>query len=171
MKRFIGIIMLSIIFIIAGQNLGAQNFKFGYINKDELLKAMPDYDSANIKLENLRKVLVSQLALMQDEFNNKTTAFNNGSNSLSDVLRKNKEEELKDLNNRIQLFQVKATQQINDKNAELVQPILAKADKAIKDVAKEQGFTFVFDVGVLYYFDEKKSINMLPLIKTKLGLK
>ena len=46
-----------------------------------------------------------------------------------------------------------------------------KADKAIKDVAKEQGFTFVFDIGVLYYFDEKKSINMLPLIKTKLGLK
>jgi len=171
MKRFIGIIMLSIILIIAGQNLGAQNFKFGYINRDELLKAMPDYDSANVKLENLRKELVSQLALMQDEYNYKTTAFNNGSMSLSDVIRKTKEEELKDLNNRIQLFQVKATQQINDKNAELIQPILAKADKAIKDVAKEQGFTFVFDVGVLYYFDEKKSINMLPLIKTKLGLK
>ena len=171
MKRFIGIIMLSIILIIAGQNLGAQNFKFGYINRDELLKAMPDYDSANVKLENLRKVLVSQLALMQDEYNNKTTAFNNGSKSLSDVVRKTREEELKDLNNRIQLFQVKATQQINDKNAELIQPILAKADKAIKDVAKEQGFTFVFDAGVLYYFDEKKSIIMLPLIKTKLGLK
>jgi outer membrane protein len=163
--------MFSIILIIAGQYLGAQNFKFGYINRDELLKAMPDYDSANVKLENLRKVLLSQLALMQDEFNNKTTAFNNGSNSLSDVLRKNKEEELKDLNNRIQLFQVKATQQINDKNAELVQPLLLKADKAIKDVAKEQSITIVFDVGVLYYFDEKKSINMLPLIKTKLGLK
>ena len=171
MKRFIGIIMFSIILITAGQNLGAQNFKFGYINKDELLKAMPDYDSANVKLENLRKELVSQLVSMQDEFTNKTTAFNNGSMSLSDVVRKTREEELKDLNNRIQLFQVKATQQINDKNAELIQPILAKADKAVKDVAKEQGFTFVFDVGVLYYFDEKKSINMLPLIKTKLGLK
>ena len=171
MKRFIGIIMLSIILIIAGQSLGAQNFKFGYINKDELLKAMPDYDSANIKLENLRKELISQLALMQDEFNNKTKAFNDGSKSLSDVIRKTKEEELKDLNNRIQLFQVKATQKLNDVNAEFIQPIVAKADKAIKDVAKEQGFTFVFDVGVLYYFDEKKSINMLPLIKTKLGLK
>jgi outer membrane protein len=171
MKRFIGIIMLSIILIIAGQNLGAQNYRFGYINKDELLKAMPDYDSANVKLENLRKELVSQLVSMQDEFTNKTTAFNNGSMSLSDVVRKTREEELKDLDNRIQIFQVKATQQINDKNAELIQPILAKADKAIKDVAKEQGFTFVFDVGVLYYFDEKKSIDMLPLIKTKLGLK
>jgi outer membrane protein len=171
MKRFIGIIMLSIILIIAEQNLGAQNFKFGYINRDELLKAMPGYDSANVKLENLRKELVSQLALMQDDFTNKTTAFNNGSKSLSDVVLKTKEAELKDLNNRIQLFQIKANQQLNDKNAELIQPILTKADKAIKDVAKEQGFTFVFDVGVLYYFDEKKSINMLPLIKTKLGLK
>ena len=171
MRRFIGTIMLSIILIIGGKTLGAQNFKFGYINRDELLKAMPDYDSANIKLENLRKVLVSQLALMQDEFSNKTTALNNVSNSLSDVVRKTKEEELKDLNNRIQLFQVKANQLINDKNAELIQPIEAKADKAIKDVAKEQGFTFVFDIGVLYYFDEKKSINMLPLIKAKLGLK
>jgi outer membrane protein len=171
MKRFIGIVMLSIILIIAGQSLGAQNFKFGYINRDELLKAMPDYDSANVKLENLRKELVSQLASMQGEFSDKTTAFNNAGNNLSDVVRKNKEGELKDLNNRIQLFQVKANQQINDKNAELIQPILAKAEKAIKDVAKEQGFTLVFDVGVLYYFDEKKSINMLPLIKTKLGLK
>ena len=171
MKRFIGIIMLSIILIIAGQSLGAQNFKFGYINKDELLKAMPDYDSANVKLETLRKELVNQLALMQDEFSKKTADYNNVSNSLSDVVRKTKEEEIKDLNNRIQLFQVKANQQINNKNVELIQPIEAKADKAIKDVAKEQGFTFVFDVGVLYYFDEKKSVNVLPLIKTKLGLK
>ena len=171
MKRSIGIIMLSIILIIAGRSLGAQNLKFGYINRDELLKSMPDYDSASVKLENLRKELVSQLSLMQAELDNKTTAFNNGSNSLSDVVRKSREAELKDLNNRIQLFQVKANQQINDKNAELIQPILEKADKAIKDVAKEQGFTIVFDMGALYYSDEKRSINMLPLVRTKLGLK
>lgn len=171
MKRFIGVILLGIIFVISGQNLGAQNLKFGYINRDELLKSMTGYDSANVKLENLRKELLSQLALMQDEFNNKTTAFNNGSNSLPEAIRKTREDELKNLNNRIQLFQIKAQQQINDKNDELIQPIVTKADKAIKDVAKEQGITFVFDVGVLYYFDEKKSINMLPLIKTKFGLK
>jgi outer membrane protein len=169
--RFTGTIMLSIILILTGTNLGAQNFKFGYINKDELLKAIPDYDSAIIKLENLRKEYINQLALMQDEYSNKTAAYNDASNSLSDVVRKTKEEELKDLNNRIQLFQIKANQLINDKNAELILPIEARADKAIKDVAKEQGFIFVLDSGVLYYFDEKKGINMLPLIKTKLGLK
>ena len=171
MKRFIGIIMLGIILFITGQNLGAQNLKFGFINRDELLKSLPDYDSASIKLENFRKELVNQLALMQSEFNNKSTAFNNGSNSFSDVVRKTREEELKSLDTRIQIFQVQANQQINDKNSELIRPIEAKADKAIQDVAKEQSFTLVFDNGVLYYFDEKKCINMLPLIKAKLGLK
>ena len=76
MKRFIGIIMYIIILIIAGKSLGAQNFKFGYINKDELLKAMPDYDSANVKLEKFRSELVGQLAVMQDEYNTKSAAFN-----------------------------------------------------------------------------------------------
>jgi outer membrane protein len=108
---------------------------------------------------------------MQNEFSSKTTALNNGSSNLSEVIRKSREEELKALNNRIQLFQVKANQLINDKNNELIQPVVAKADKAIRDVAKEQGLTLVFDASVLYYFDEKKSVNMLPLIKTKLGLK
>jgi outer membrane protein len=171
MKRLTGIIMLGIILIAAGQNLGAQNIKFGYINRDELLKSMPDYDSASIKLENFRKELVNQLALMQSEFSNKSTAFDNAGNSLSEVVRKTREEELKSLNNRIQIFQVKANQLITDKNSELVRPIEAKADKAIKDVAKEQGLTLVFDNSLLYYFDEKKCINMLPLIRAKLGLK
>ncbi len=163
--------MLGIILIIAGQNLGAQNIKFGYINKDELLKALPDYDSAAVKLEKFRSELVNQLSSMQNDYNVKTTALNNGNSSLSDVIRKSREEELKALNNRIQLFQVKANQLINDKNIELIQPVIAKADKAIRDVAREQGITLVFDASVLYYYDEKRSVNMLPLIKTKLGLK
>jgi outer membrane protein len=171
MKRLIGILSLGIILIIAGQYTGAQNLKFGYINKDELYRAMPDYDSATVKIENFRKQLVSQLESMQAELDNKTSAFDKESRNYSDIVRKTKEQELKDLNIRIQLFQVKASQQVNNKNAELIQPLLAKAEKAIRDVGKEQGFTLVFDASLLYYFDEKKTTDILVLVKTKLGLK
>jgi outer membrane protein len=56
---------------------------------------------------------------------------------------------------------------------ELFQPVYAKVDKAIKDVGKENGFTYVFDVakGSLLFFDETKSTNVMPLAKAKLGLK
>ena len=64
-------------------------------------------------------------------------------------------------------------QQFQDKQAELFQPIYAKVDKAIKDVGKENGFIYVFDVakGQLLYFDETKSTNIMALAKAKLGLK
>ncbi len=74
---------------------------------------------------------------------------------------------------RIQDFQTNAQTQLQNKQTEVFQPIYAKVDKAIKDVGKENGFLYVFDVakGALLYFDESKSVNILSLVKTKLGLK
>jgi outer membrane protein len=171
MKRALGIFTIIIIIACAGQNAGAQNFKFGYINRDELFKSIPEYDSATVKIEKLRQELVSQLGAMETDLSKKTADFNDTNKNISDVIRKVKDQELKDLNTRIQVFQLQANQQINNKNSELIQPIIAKAEKAIKDVSKEQGFTFVFDAAVIYYFDEKKSTNLIPLVRAKLGLK
>jgi outer membrane protein len=77
------------------------------------------------------------------------------------------------MNRRIQEFQNNAQQQLQDKQLELLQPIYTKVDKAIKDVGKENGFMYVFDVakGSLLYFDETKSTNILALAKAKLGIK
>jgi outer membrane protein len=171
MKRALGIFTIIIILTCAGQNAGAQNFKFGYINRDELFKSIPEYDSATVKIEKLRQELVSQLGAMETDLSKKTADFNDANKNISDVIRKVKDQEIKDLNTRIQVFQLQANQQINNKNSELIQPIITKAEKAIKDVSKEQGFTFVFDAAVLYYFDEKKSTNLIPLVRAKLGLK
>jgi outer membrane protein len=62
---------------------------------------------------------------------------------------------------------------LQEKQAELFQPIMAKVDKAIKDVGKENGFIYIFDIakGSLLYFDETKSTNVMALTKAKLGLK
>jgi outer membrane protein len=170
MKRIPGILVISIILSVAGQQAGAQNFKFGYINRDVLFKSIPEYDSATVKVEKLRSQLVLQLESMQADLSRKNADLSDPTKTSSDVVRKTREQEVKDLNTRIQIFQVQATQQINNKNSELIQPIINKAEKAIQDVSKEQGFTFVFDSGVLYYFDEKKSTNLVPLVLAKLGI-
>jgi outer membrane protein len=171
MKIIPKVLLISMILSLACREAGAQSFKFGYINRNELFKAIPDYDSATVKVENLRKALVSQLETMQAEYGKKSADRDDASKTISDVVRKTKDQELKDLNTRIQIFQVQATQQINNLNNELIQPIITRAEKAIQDVSKEQGFTFVFDSSVLYYFDEKKSTNLIPLVLSKLGLK
>jgi len=175
MKRFIGVVALTIIVTLAGQSAMAQNLKFGHVNSDELIQALPEFDSANVKLEKFRKELVNALELMSVELNNKNDAYNKESKNLSDIVKQAKEGEIMDIQKRIQEFQTNAQTQLQNKQAELFQPIMAKVDKAIKDVGKENGFMYVFDIaqgkGALLYFDETKSTNIMPLAKAKLGLK
>jgi outer membrane protein len=164
---------LIIVISLAGQSAMAQSFKFGHINSDELIQTMPEYDSATVKLEKFRKELINALELMTVELNTKNDTYQKESKNLSDIVKQTKEQELMDMQKRIQDFQTNAQTQLQNKQTEVFQPIYAKVDKAIKDVGKENGFLYVFDVakGALLYFDETKSINVLSLVKTKLGLK
>jgi outer membrane protein len=174
MKRLSGIVVVLFILGFCSQTTNAQNLKFGHINSDELIQAMPEFDSANANLDKFRKELINALELMQVELNNKSEAYQKDQKNLTEIVRQTKEQELMDMNNRIQQFQASAQQQLQEKQTSLFQPIMAKIDKAIKDIGKENGFVYIFTVGqgsTLVYFDETKSTNVMPLAKAKLGLK
>jgi len=173
MKRFVSITVLIIVIALTGSSAMAQTLKFGHINSDELIQIMPEYDSATVTLEAFRKDLINALELMSVELNNKNEAYQKDSPNLSAIVKQTKEQELIDMQKRIQDFQNNAQTQLQNKQAEVFQPIYAKVDKAIKDVGKDNGFLYVFDIakGSLLYYDESKSTNVLALVKTKLGLK
>ena len=174
MKRFIGIALVFFLVVAAGQNVAAQTLKFGHVNSDELIQSLPEFDSANVKLEKFRKDLVNALELMSVELNNKSENYNKESKNYSDIVKQTKEQELVDMNKRIQEFQNNAQQQLQEKQGELFQPIMAKVDKAIKEVGKEGGFIYIFSIGQgssLLYFDDTKSTNVTALAKAKLGSK
>jgi outer membrane protein len=173
MKRFLGIAAIALMAIFTGQNVLAQTFKFGHINSDSLIKSMPEYDSATVKLQKQQKEFLNALEIMKVELNNKYEAYNKESKNLTDLVKQAKEQELQDMNNRIQEFQTNAQNTLQDQQIALYQPIYNKADKAIKAVGKEGSYTYVFDIakGQLLYFDETKSTNVIALVKAKLGLK
>lgn len=173
MKRLFLIIAASALFSGAGLRVEAQTMKFGHINTDELIKAMPEYDSAMARLQREQKELLNTLEIMQVEFNNKYEAYNKEAKNLTELVRQTKEQELADMSKRIQDFQVQAQNQLQEVQANLTKPIFDKVEKAIRDVGKEGGFIYVFDVAQsqIRYFDETKSVNVLPQVKAKLGLK
>lgn len=173
MKRFIGLTALVFVFSILGQQAMAQSFKFGHINRNELIQAMPEFDSARVSLEKLNKELSNAMELLQVEYNNKAEAYLKESKNLTDLVRQTKEQELQDYQKRLTDFQTNAQSQLQEKQAALFTPITEKADKAIKDVGKENGFIYIFDLSQnqVIYYDEAKSTNVMALTKGKLGLK
>ncbi|OFY75863.1 MAG: hypothetical protein A2V46_04375 [Bacteroidetes bacterium RBG_19FT_COMBO_42_7] len=173
MKRFLGISVLVIMVIFTGQDVMAQNLKFGHVNRTELIQSMPEFDSARVKLEKLSTELTNTAELLQVELNNKYETYLKEGKNLTDLVRQTKEQELNDAQKRLTDFQTNAQNTLQEKQVELFTPITEKADKAIKDVGKENGFIYIFDLsgGLLVYFDEVKSTNVMPLAKAKLGLK
>lgn len=170
MKNYLRFSIIATILLI-GITSFAQNLKFGHVNSQELLALMPERDSAQLLLENYAQQLEDQLETMQVEYNNKVQQYLAEQENYSDLIKQTKEQELTDLQQRIQGFQTTAQQDIQRKEAQLIQPIIDKAEQAIKDVAKENGFTYIFDLarGSILYFSEV-SQDILPLVKLKLGI-
>lgn len=170
MKKVFGLLLFAAL-ILTAQDGFAQSFKTGHINRDDIIMAMPDYDTAMKQYNAYGQELTNALELMQVEYNNKLDQYVKDSKTLTDLVKANKEQELADMQNRIANFQQQAQVQLQDKQAELLSPIIDKVTKTISDVAKEGGFIYIYDVRTLVYYDAVKSTDLAPLVKTKLGLK
>jgi len=164
-------IFLLIAIAISVISFGQKNQKFGHINSNELLQAMPENTQAQQALQAHSKELETQLMAMQAELEQKYNDYLAKKDSLSKLLQQTKESELNDLNTRIQSFQQTAQQDLQAKESELLQPIIEKARNAIREVSKEEGYTYVFDTstGALVYWPEE-SDDIMAKVKTKLGM-
>ncbi len=144
--------------------------KFGHIDAAALLELMPEKKAAEAELESFAKEFQGALEAMAKEYEGKVTAFQAGEKDMITTVRNTKMREIADLERRIQEFQQQAQEEIGSKEQEVMTPIIDKARKAIDEVAKEKGYTYVFDssVGVLLYFDDSEDV--LVDVKVKLGL-
>jgi len=149
----------------------AQNLKFAHVDSQKLLEIYPGRDSAEKVLQKEYNDMQVILEEMQVEFNKKYQSYLEKQDSLSSIAKKTKEEELQELQMRVQNFQSTAQEGLQQKEAELFKPIMDSAKALVEEVAKEGGYIYVFDVsgGQLLYQSEK-SIDLLPVLKKKLGI-
>ena len=167
----IGLVLIIVLaFSLAG--FSQSKMKFGHLNSNDLFAVMPERDAAQKALQDYSKQLEDQLVAMQDELEKKYNDYQANAATFSDMIKKTKEEELTSMQQRIQTFQLSAQQELQKKESELLQPIIEKAKKAIEEVSKDNRYTYVFDTGTgALLFWPKDSDDVLPLVKTKLGIK
>lgn len=152
-------------------NIAFAQPKLGYIDSRELLKAMPEMTKADSSIQLYAKSFQDQLQTMGKEYEKKVKDYQAGEKTMTDAVKEVKAKEIQDLQSRIESTNQSAQEKVEKKRQDLLQPILDKADKAIKEVAKEKGFDYVFDssAGSLLY--AKDADNILAFVKAKLGLK
>jgi outer membrane protein len=174
-KAFMPLVALLVVVFFSGNVSYAQQ-KIGYVNSQDILKLMPERDSAEKAYNKFSDEIQKNFESMNVTYNNMVDTYTKQRDSLSQFIRQSKEAELLDMRNKITNFQDAAQQELQKKQDELLNPILEKVRKAIKAVAEENKFTYILDVSpqtntTVVYYPEEGGLNILPLVKAKLGLK
>ena len=144
MKKLVLMLML-----LAPMTMMAQ--KFGKVNTQTIMQALPDVAKANGELEALQKQKDNELKAMQDELNRKLDEYQKGQSTMNATAKQQKETELQGLNQKIQQAYQDGQQELQKKSNELMQPIVAKVRAAIDAVGKAGNYTYIFEEGAAIY--------------------
>ena len=169
MKNTLKLALAVAIFALCGK-VSAQNEKLTYIDINELVVLMPEYDTAMVKLQKVATDLENAMEEMQVEYNRKLDEYSRNQESWTDLVRQSKGQELQQMGQRIQMFQESASESYGIEQQKLTQPVIEKANKAIETVAKEKGITMVINAQVLLY-KAVSTVDLLPAVKQHLGIK
>ena len=147
--------------------------KIGYTNVDYIIGKLPESKVMQNQLEVTKAQLDKALGETYKEAQEKYEAYQKNGANMTDVIRADKEKELQGLQTRIQEMQTSAQTSLQNKQQQLLEPILTKVNTAIQEVGKENNFLYILnmDAGanttpiILYAGSEEFAVSNLVLRK------
>ncbi len=146
--------------------------KFGYVNTQELLSNMADMKLADNQVQALQNELISKGEQMVIKFEAEYKAYMTEANggTLSKVQMQQKESVLVAKQEEIKKFETEIQQKVAAKREELYKPVIDKVKAEIAKLGKEGGYTIIFDSAPGMILHAADSENLMPVLKTKLGI-
>ena len=163
MKKLIIAVLLALPIIASAQ-------KFGHINTQELFAQMPEVAQVKLKMDTIQSQYENQLASMNEEFQKKVQDYQTQEATMAEAIKQIRQQELQEMQQRIQLFYQTAEQDIQKKQQELLTPVHEKMTQAIKAVGEREGYTYIFDSAAMVHIGAD-AIDATPAVKKELGIK
>lgn len=146
--------------------------KFGHVNSQEIIQAMPEFTKARTDIEALTKQYEADLKSMQDELQKKSEAYEKEQASLPANIKQRRETELTEMYQKIQQSYQDNQQALAKEQSERMQAITTKVLDAIKSVGESGGYVYIMDLtGGIPYISTTLSTDVTAQVKAKLGLK
>jgi outer membrane protein len=147
--------------------------KIGYFSSEAIMKLLPDAQDAQKQLDQLVADWQQQLNKMQEDWKKKFDEYDKRKLIMTEQRRAETERELRDLDQKIADFRNQKFGQngeLFNKQNELMKPVQDRVFKAVQDVAKEEGYDYIFDKSgdiLLMYANEKYDLTQKIFEKLK----
>lgn len=169
MKNFKTLLFTAALIIGVTSFTQAQS-KVAHINTQDLIKSMPEMNTAQAEMDKLGKTYEADIQSMVTEYQNKMKQYEAESGNKTDEENQKRIVEVQTMQQNIQQYQGQAQQEMQKKEIDLLKPITEKAKAAILKVARAQGFDYVLDStqgGGVIMADGK---NLIDDVKKALGI-
>jgi len=171
MKRTI---VPSLLLFLVFSGLSFAQVKIGYVDSDAIMDKLPDAQDARQKLDVLVQEWQGELNKIENTWKTKYDDYEKRKLIMTDQSRAEIEAELVKLEKQISDYREKkfgTNGEMFQKQDELMKPVQNKVFSAIKDVAQEEDYDYVFDRSgdiLLLYAKDKYDITVKVLNKLKL---
>ena len=164
-------LILCAICAICGFTTANAQAKFGHVNTQEIIQAMPEYDKAKNEIDALQKQYEADLKSMQDELQKKGEAFEKEQATLPENIKQRRQQELTEMYQNIQQSYQDNQQALAKASQDKMQAIQAKVLDAIKAIGQSGQYVYIMENGSLPYISATLSTDITAQVKAKLGLK
>lgn len=164
------IVAFIVAFLITSELFAQNPVRIGYFDYAYVISQLPEAKAADADLKAYTEKLQKDLQAKEAELRSKYERYVREGEKMPAPTREALAKEIETGQQQLQEFQQKAENDVLQKQNKLFAPINEKLEKTLKEVAKENGFTYVLRKEVLLYEPEDPSLDVSVLVLKKLGI-
>ena len=164
MKQIKTLLIAAIVFLGANQ-ISAQT-KTAHVDVNEIMAKMPAMLDAQKQLEKLSATYDSEYKKMVEEYQGKLKKYEAEAATVTEAVNGERSKEVQDMQKRIVDYRDNAQKELQQKESDIVKPLMEKVRASIQKVGKAKGFQYVLDGSSLLLAD---GTNLTVDVKKDLG--
>jgi outer membrane protein len=165
MKQIKTLLIAAILVLGASQTITAQA-KTAHVDVSDIMSKMPAMLDAQKQLEKLSTTYDADYKKMVEEYQVKLKKYEAEAATVTEVINGERSKEVQDMQKRIVDFRDNAQKELQQKESDIVKPLMEKVRAAIQKVGKAKGFQYVLDGSSLLLADGP---NLTADVKKDLG--
>lgn len=165
MKQIKTLLIAALLFLGASNTMNAQA-KVAHVDVSEIMSKMPAMLDAQNQLQKLSGTYDAEYKKMVDEYQVKIKKYEGEAATVTDAVNGDRSKEVQDMQKRIVDYRDNAQKELQQKETDIVKPLMEKVRASISKVGKAKGFQYVLDGSTLLLADGP---NITADVKKDLG--
>ena len=165
MKQIKTLLIAALFAFGANQTISAQA-KTAHVDVSEIMTKMPAMLDAQNQLEKLSTTYDADYKKMIEEYQAKLKKYEAETTTVTDAVNTERAKEVQDMQKRITDFRDNAQKELQQKESDIVKPLMEKVRASIQKVGKAKGYQYVLDGATLLLADGP---NITADVKKDLG--